>query len=152
MTLTFRTAVDSDLPVLARMNRRLIEDEGSRNPMTVDELRRRMQGWLAGDWTIQLLVDQGTVLGYTVYSVGNDEFTPDLPVVYLRQFYIERENRNRGLGSRAFKALAQAHFPQGSTVVLDALASNPRGYNFWRELGFQPYCTTLHFKNHPESM
>ena len=38
MPLLIRPATKSDLPILAQMNRRLIEDEGSRNPMSIAEL------------------------------------------------------------------------------------------------------------------
>ena len=42
MDLTLRQAERADLPLLAQMNKHLIEDEGSANLMTVGELERRM--------------------------------------------------------------------------------------------------------------
>ena len=125
------------------MNKRLIEDEGSRKPMSVDELRQRMNGWLRGDWTVDLLLEEGAIVGYVVYQLRQDEYDQDKTVVYVRQFYIERDQRNRGLGSAAFKALAQSRFPAECTIVLEVLATNPRSYSFWRKVGFQPYCTTM---------
>jgi len=109
--------VEANLPMLARMNKRLIEDEGSRNPMSVDELQQRMNGWLHGDWQVRLLLEEETVVGYAVYQFRKDEYFPDKTAVYLRQFYIERDKRNKGLGSLAFKTLAQTHFPAGCTIV-----------------------------------
>ena len=41
-TLTSRPAHAGDLDGLARMNRALIEDEGTRNPMTPAELREQL--------------------------------------------------------------------------------------------------------------
>lgn len=42
-----RRATREDVPVLAQMNWQLIRDEGSDNPMTVDQLAERMTGFLA---------------------------------------------------------------------------------------------------------
>ncbi len=147
MALLIRAATESDLPILARMNKYLIEDEGSRNPKSVVELQHRMSEWLQGDWNVELLVDEETIVGYAVYQFRKDEYYPDKTAVYLRQFFIDRDKRNKGLGNLAFKTLAQTRFPTGCTIVIDALASNPRGYKFWSKLGFQPYCTTMHLQN-----
>ncbi len=146
MALVIRLATEADLPRLALMNRRLIEDEGSRNPMALDQLAERMRGWLLGDWTVKLFLADEIVVGYAVYQHRRDEYFPDHTTVYLRQFYIEREQRDRGLGTEAVSLLRQGHFPAGSTVIIEALASNPRGYAFWRKVGFEPYCTTMHLK------
>jgi GNAT superfamily N-acetyltransferase len=147
MNLNFRVALDSDLLLLAQMNKRLIEDEGSRNRMSIDELQQRMNGWLQGEWTIQLFIEQEMVAGYAVFQVHRDEYDPAKQIVHVRQFYIERENRGRGLGRDMFKALAQAYFPTGSRIVLDVLASNPGGYEFWSKLGFNPHYTHMYLEN-----
>lgn len=147
MALLIQAATEADLPLLAQMNKCLIEDEGSYNPMSTDELQQRMQGWLRGDWQVELFVDGDTVVGYVVYQFRRDDYFPDRVVVYLRQFYIERAKRNRGLGNLAIRTLAQKHFPAECTIVIDALASNPKGYQFWAKVGFQPYCTTMHLQN-----
>lgn len=147
MALLIRAATESDLPLLARMNKCLIEDEGSRNPMSVDELQQRMRGWLHGDWQAALFIEAESTAGYAVYQFRQDDYFPEKTVVYLRQFYIERDRRNKGLGSLAFRTLARERFPEECTIVIDALASNPKGYGFWSKLGFQPYCTTMHLQN-----
>ena len=147
MPLLIHPADQADLPLLAQMNKRLIEDEGSRNPMSLDQLADRMRGWLLGDWQVKLFATDERVVGYAVYRLRRDEYFPDRVVVYLRQFYIEREMRRQGLGTAAFRALAAEHFPPDCRVVIDALASNPRGHDFWRHVGFEPYCTTMHLRN-----
>lgn len=73
MTLSIRAAVDSDLQILAQMNKRLIEDEGHRKPMSVSELEARMRGWLEGNWRADLFSQQSTqgdstIVGYAVYQ------------------------------------------------------------------------------------
>ena len=42
MTLNIKLANLNDCPQLAIMNHQLIIDEGSRNPMTLEQLTRRM--------------------------------------------------------------------------------------------------------------
>ena len=147
MRLTTRSATEADVPVLAAMNKCLIEDEGSRNPMTGAELQQRMRGWLKGDWQVRLFEEEnGDVVGYTVFQSRQDDYFPENQVMYLRQLYIERERRSRGLGQQALQLLLEREFPQEVMVVIDVLAANPRGYRFWSKMGFGPYCTTMHFK------
>jgi GNAT superfamily N-acetyltransferase len=158
MQAAMRAATQADLPALAAMNQRLIQDEGSRNPMTLDQLEARLRDWLtSGDWRIDLIefdsdelinASRSTrrasrTIGYAVYQHRQDDYDPAQPVVYVRQFYIERDWRGQGWGRRAFALLAQERFPTGCTIILEALASNPRGYRFWASLGFQDYCTTM---------
>ncbi len=57
MTLILRPALLSDLDLLAGMNKRLIEDEESRNPMALAALRERVAGWLGtGEYTVDLFL------------------------------------------------------------------------------------------------
>ena len=106
-----------------------------------------MRGWLLGDWELKLFATDDRVVGYAVYQTRRDEYFPDQTIVYLRQFYLERELRGQGLGTAVIQSLAAEHFPPGCRVVIDVLASNPRGYDFWRRVGFEPYCTTMHLRN-----
>jgi GNAT superfamily N-acetyltransferase len=146
MPLHLRRAAESDLPLLAQMNKRLIEDQGSRNPMPIEQLQNRMSGWLHGDWTIEFF-EEGEIVGYVVYQTRRDEFFPERTEVYVRQFFIERDQRGRGLGSAAFKLLRETRFPTGSRITLEVLATNPKGFKFWSRVGFQPYYTMMDLKN-----
>jgi GNAT superfamily N-acetyltransferase len=146
MALATRPATEADLPLLARMNKHLIEDEGSRNPMSLDQLAERMRGWVLGDWGVKLFLAGETIVGYAVYQLRRDEYFPQQTIVYLRQLFVERDRRSRGLGAEAVALLVQEHFPPGCTVVIDALASNPRGAAFWQKVGFAPYCATMHLR------
>ena len=113
MPLLVRPANEADLPLLAQMNKRLIEDEGSRNPMSLDQLADRMRDWLLGDWEVKLFATDDRVVGYAVYQIRRDEYFPDQTIVYLRQFYIEREMRGQGLGTAAYPGLGGRAFPAG---------------------------------------
>jgi hypothetical protein len=48
--MRYRLATAADVAALAKMNQRLIRDEGHRNRMTFSELEARMQQWLAGEY------------------------------------------------------------------------------------------------------
>ena len=140
MELTLRQAERADLPLLARMNQHLIEDEGSANPMTVGELERRMRNWLEGDYDVALFM-LDDVVGYAVYQ-ARGETHKGSELVYLRQFFVERRYRGRGLGRRAFQRLRGARFA-GAQVTLEVLAANPAGLAFWESLGFEGYAVTM---------
>jgi len=144
MTLLIRAATEEDIQTLARMNKQLIEDEGHRNPMSIPELVQRMRGWLQSGWKADIFVQaDDTIIGYALYQHRKDEFLPDQPVIYLRQFLIEREYRDQGLGRLALHELFKARFPSRCTVVVDVLTANERGVRFWQRVGFQPYSMTL---------
>ncbi len=146
--MIFRAVTDADLPLLAQMNKRLIEDEGHRNPMTVDQLEQRMRRWLSGDWDAEILIDDGKIVGYVLYQLRRDEYAADCPTVYIRHFYIEREQRRHGLGRQAIQALCQTRFPAHCTVAIDVLTDNTVGCQFWSSLGFEPYSMTMKLR-HP---
>ncbi|MCL5998554.1 MAG: GNAT family N-acetyltransferase [Chloroflexi bacterium] len=98
MFICLRSATPDDVALLARMNRQLIEDEGSRNPMSLDQLEARMRCWLGGGWSITIVLAGDEVAGYAVYQVRRDEYCPDQQLVYVRQFFIRRELRRQGIG------------------------------------------------------
>ena len=115
MPLLIRSAGEADLPLLAQMNKRLIEDEGSRNPMSIDQLAERMRGWLLSDWEMRLFATNVGVVGYAVYQARRDEYFPDQTIVYLRQFNIEREHaRGRAWGRRLAGPWWPSIFHQGA--------------------------------------
>lgn len=147
MPITFRPATENDLPLLAQMNKRLIEDQGSRNPMSLEQLQARLQNWLHSDWHIDFFEDTNTLVGYVVYHVHPDEFFPEQTEVYVRQFFIERGQRGQGRGTQIFKLLRSTRFPSHQRITLEVLASNPKGYHFWQQCGFEPYYTTMHLEN-----
>lgn len=133
-----------DAPLLAEMNAQLIQDEGSRNPMTVVKLEQRMRGWLTSGWSAVLMRRSEQLVGYALYQVREDEYT-QAPEVYLRQFFVKREHRGQGLGRAAFQQFVRVLVPPGAVVVLQVLEANPRARRFWESVGCRPYCTTLRY-------
>lgn len=142
VAIELRRATLADAPLLATMNRQLIADERSRNPMSPAELEARMRGWLAADWTAVLIVRADMVVGYALYQERRDPYFPARRTVYLRQLFVGRDQRGRGVGRAAVATLLREWFPADATVELDVLATNPGGRRFWRSVGFAPYATT----------
>ncbi|OME80137.1 hypothetical protein BK120_20090 [Paenibacillus sp. FSL A5-0031] len=87
MEFWIRKATIDDLKLLSQMNKELIEDEGSRNPMTLAQLEDRFLGWLSSDWEISLFEKDSAILGYAVYQISADVFYPEESNVYLRQYH-----------------------------------------------------------------
>jgi GNAT superfamily N-acetyltransferase len=135
--LSWRRPAAADLPLLARMNRQLIEDEGSRNPMRIPQLEARMRDWLeSGEYDAILFEFHDAVVAYALYQQRTD-------AIYLRQFFVDRAFRRRGIGRRAIRMLLQDILPAGQRITLEVLTANPDGYAFWKRLGFRDYAVTL---------
>ena len=142
--MQLRSATAYDLDLLAGMNHRLIEDEKSSNPMDLEQLRERMRGWLESNYHAVLLEDTHEVIGYALYRV-EDETLGERCVVYLRQFFIKKVYRRKGLGRKAFAELRRTYFVD-ALVRLEVLTTNPDGLAFWKSLGFEPYAVTMGLK------
>jgi GNAT superfamily N-acetyltransferase len=135
-TMRYRFATAADVPLLAEMNRQLIQDEGHRNRMSLAELEQRMNGWLKGEYKAVLFENDGGAVGYALYKQETDH-------VYLRQFFVEADQRRKGIGSAAVAWLLSNAWRQSPRIQLDVLVGNSAGIAFWRSLGFVDYCTTM---------
>ena len=149
-----RPATRADLKLVARMNKELIEDEGHRNPMTVDQLEQRAAGFMdESGWRIDLFEQAGSVVGYATWKLEDDNTEPSGKRVYLRQFYVALESRGGGVGRQALNALMGREFPADTRVLLEVMQSNPGGQQFWSRMGFAPYSHLLESRsvNSPRS-
>lgn len=144
MEINLRAVVEEDIPNLAAMNRRLVEDEGSRNPFSEVQYRERLRSWLqCGELELVLFIDSvGNSLGYAVYRLKADAYWEKEKVIEIRQFFIDRPFRGLGLGSAAYKLLSEERF-EGREVWLDVLSTNPGGRRFWEKMGFGEYCVSM---------
>jgi len=142
--LRSRAATLEDVALLAQMNKRLIDDERARNPMSLEQLEARMRNWLErGKYQGELFLQGDEVVAYALYRLSPDEYCPEQAVAYIRHFYVERGRRRQGVGRAALKALASTRFPAGCTVSVDVLATNHGGHQFWSKMGFKPYLTNM---------
>lgn len=135
MKLAWHWASDSDFGLLAEWNHQLIRDEGHRNPMTLAQLAERMKTWLRGEYRGVVFFHDEPV-GYAMYREEAD-------LVYLRQFFIRRDQRRVGIGREAFMLLRDEVWPKGVRFTVDVLCQNRNGLAFWRSVGFRDYCVTL---------
>lgn len=134
--IDYRFATKADCPALAVLNRRLIEDERHRNPMTLGELEQRMAGWLEGEYKAVIFSRGGMVLGYALYRREPEWY-------YLRQFFVDREFRRQGIGRTAMKWLMENAWQDAPRLRVEVLVGNARAIAFWHSVGFSDYCLTL---------
>jgi GNAT superfamily N-acetyltransferase len=136
IALGHRAATARDVPCLARMNQQLIEDEGHRNPMNLAELESRMRSMIEGDYTATLFEWHGQLVAYALWREEPDW-------VYLRQFFVARDYRRRGIGLRAVRRLTCEIWTPGKRIRVDVLIGNQPALEFWRAAGFVDYLITL---------
>jgi GNAT superfamily N-acetyltransferase len=134
--IQYRCARLADADLLARLNRQLIRDEGHRNSMTDDELERRMEGWLAGEYQAVVFEDAAEVVGYALFRRDED-------FVYVRQFYVVAERRRQGVGRAAIEWLAATAWAKAPRIRIEVLVGNLPAIEFWRALGFVDYSITM---------
>ncbi len=135
-TITCRFATDDDAPLVARMNKQLIEDERHRNSMSVSELTERLRHWLSSGYQVVLFEYGQEVIGYVLFRREPEH-------VYVRQFFIAREHRRQGIGREAIEWLRRNVWRDAPRLRLDVLVGNAGAIAFWRSVGFDDYCLTM---------
>lgn len=135
--MEFRHGVESDAPLLAEINRQLIEDEWGGGGMSLERLEERMRRWLAeDDYQAILFQEDGETVAYSLISVDDDS-------AFIRHFFVLHEHRGRGVGRRAIEILFRDIVPPNARTTLDVLASNVAGHRFWRSVGFADYAVRM---------
>ncbi|MBI5687876.1 MAG: GNAT family N-acetyltransferase [Verrucomicrobia bacterium] len=131
-----RRATTADCPLLGELNHQLIRDEGHRNRMTVSELEQRMRGWLAGEYMAMIFESGGEVVAYALFREQPDE-------IYLRQLFVVRHHRRKGIGQRAVEILRSEIWPANKRLTVEVLVRNEAAVAFWRAMGYRDYALTL---------
>jgi GNAT superfamily N-acetyltransferase len=135
--MTFRSATLDDCPLLAEMNHQLLQDEGHRNRfMTLPQLEERMRGFLSGEYRAVIFEEGGEVVDHALYREQVDE-------IYLRQLFVVRDRRRRGLGRRAVEILRSDIWPKNKRLTVDVLLRNTDAIAFWRAVGYKEYLLGL---------
>ncbi len=135
--MTFRIATLDDCPLLAKLNRLLLEDEGHRNRfMTLQQLEERMRGFLSGEYRGVIFQDNGEVVAHALYREEPNE-------IYLRQLFVARDRRRRGLGRQAIEILRSEIWPKNKRLTVDVLLQNTSAIAFWRAVGYRDYLLGL---------
>ena len=139
--LEIRECGAESVSLLAAMNQRLIEDEKADTKLSMPQLETRMLGFLNGGYKAYMFYRDGAAAGYALC-----DFSKSPP--YLRHFYIERRERRKGLGTRAFHALlARLGINE---IDLDAFVWNKAGVAFWESLGFEKRCYYMRYRKGTE--
>ena len=122
----------TDVPLLAEMNKRLIEDEHHPNRMSLPELTERMASWLAEEYAAYVVREGAEITAYALLRDDGDTW-------YLRQLYVERSYRRQGLATALLDWL-YAHVWTDKPVRLDVLAHNTGAIAFYEAYGFRVGC------------
>ena len=112
--------------------------------MTVSELEQRMRGWLATDYAAVVFEDAGEVIAYALYRENTDE-------IYLRQLFVVRAWRRKGIGRRAIDVLRSDIWPKTKRLTVEVLVDNKAATAFWRSVGYKDYSLTLEILPMPAS-
>jgi len=134
--LSHRSATLQDVPLLARLNRQLVEDEGARTRLTLDGLEARMRGWLRGEYAATIFELGHEPVAYALYRKAGGG-------AHVRQFFVVRHARRRGIGRRAIELLLERVLASEPTIEVGVLAQNRRALGFWKAVGFAEYVVTL---------
>jgi len=134
--MKYHTANEADLDLLAEWNHQLIQDEGHRNPMTLSQLRDRMQDWLSSDYSAVIFTINDEQLAYALFREQESE-------IYLQQLFVIRGKRNQGIGKEVIRLLRDNIWPKSKRLTVEVLSHNTSGIAFWHSVGYRDYCLTL---------
>ncbi len=134
--MTHRIATEADGALLGELNYQLIRDERHRNSMKAEELCKRMLRWIEREYKAVVFEQGGAVVGYALFREEEKE-------IYLRQLFICREHRRRGLGREAMSILKDEIWPRGKGLTVEVLVANEAAVRFWRAMGYKDYALTL---------
>ncbi|MCJ7693151.1 MAG: GNAT family N-acetyltransferase [Sedimentisphaerales bacterium] len=138
--LEYRFATQDDAEWLAEMNQELIRDEGHRNRMSLAELERRMSDFLEMGYSVVIAACDAVDIGYALYRQDPDW-------IYLRQLFIKREMRRRGICRQMIAWLKENPWKNSERIRAEVLTGNREGISFWRTVGFDEYCITMEMEN-----
>lgn len=95
-----------------------------------------MRGWLAGEYTAIVFEDAGQVVAYALFREQAEE-------IYLRQLFVVRHLRRRGIGRQAVQILRSEIWHKIKRLTVDVLVTNKEAVAFWRAIGYADYSLTL---------
>ena len=149
--MEYRFATEEDLPLLARMNRQLTEDEGHRNRFHPEAwFEERMRAFLAGSYRAALFEKDGQTIAYALYT-GQTEHAD---TIYLRQIFVDRACRRKGVGREAIRILREKIWPGEKRITVGVLSGNQAAIDFYRAIGFRLYSIEMEIpaRSAPDSL
>jgi N-acetylglutamate synthase-like GNAT family acetyltransferase len=124
--------------LLAEMNKQLIEDEKSDNIMDISQLKNRMVDFLNNGYKAFLFSVEKNIVGYALCDITKRP-------IYLRQFFIKREERRKYYGKESFKKLLEK--VGTNEIEIDVYSWNKTGKKFWESIGFTKQWIRMKYKN-----
>jgi len=126
-----------DTKLLAKMNKQLIEDEKANNLMDITQLENRMKDFLKNGYKAFFFIIEEKIIGYALCDITKEP-------IYLRQFFIEREERRKHYGKNAFNKLLEKL--ETKEIEIDVLKWNEDGTKFWENIGFKEQWKRMKYK------
>ena len=139
--MQYRLATLDDVPLLSAMNRQLVEDEQHRNRFKSDAwFEERMRGFLTtGGYTAVLFQVEGQTVAYALYVDHPDHSD----TIYLRQIFVDRAWRRRGIGREAMRILKEEIWPPDKRLTVEVLVGNRAARAFYQAVGYREYSIEL---------
>jgi ribosomal protein S18 acetylase RimI-like enzyme len=130
----YHFATLDDIPLLAKMNRQLVEDEQHRNRFKPEVwFAERMRGFLTGEYRAVLFELADQIVGYALYR-NHLEHTD---TIYLRQIFVDRAHRRQGIGKEALRLLKEEILPSDKRLTVEVLVGNQAARDFYHAAGFR---------------
>ncbi len=136
INIYWQYADKNDLKLLSLWNYQLIQDEGHRNSMTTLELQERMEQLLETGYKAIIFNTKLSHVAYALFKENTDD-------IYLRQFFVTQDQRRKGIGSEAIKALQNDIWPHNKRLTVEVLTANKPAIEFWRSVDYKDYCLTM---------
>ena len=95
-----------------------------------------MKDWLASEYSAVIFEKVREVVAYALYREQPRE-------IYLRQLFVARKRRRKGIGKEAVKILRSKIWPTNKRLTVEVLVKNEAAVAFWRKAGYKDYCLAL---------
>ena len=102
-----------------------------------------MRAWLASEYAAVIFEKGAEVVAYALYREQPEE-------IHLRQLFVVRNRRRRGLGRQAMEMLRSKIWPRNKRLTVDVLVQNTVAIAFWRAVGYKDYSLTLEILPEPK--
>ncbi|MFP4376072.1 MAG: NUDIX domain-containing protein [Spirochaetales bacterium] len=142
--LSYTHALDSDVPVLAKLNEELLQAQNVESGMTLEALEVRMREFLAADYQAVLFVFRDAVVGYALFKL-QPKFA------FIRHIYVNTDAGKKVRVETAFQLLRKGELQDYASIRLDVPEGNKDSLQIWESIGFQPRSVRLELETATKS-
>jgi ribosomal protein S18 acetylase RimI-like enzyme len=101
-----------------------------------------MGQFLKGDYQAVLFEKESKVVSYVLYRNHPDHDD----TIYLRQIFVKRESRRRGIGREVMNVLMNEIWPKEKRLTVEVLSHNQVARRFFQSVGYREYSLELEIK------